>query len=109
MQETWVQSLGWQDPLEKEVAAHASSLDWEVLWTEEPGGLQSQRVGHDLVTRTHTQTNTHVYICLSIYVYEVCATFEDLCPGGESGARESIFIQLSVVHQIALVILSSCK
>ena len=64
MQETWVQSLGWQDPLEKEVAAHASSLDWEILWTEEPGGLQSQRVGHDLVTRTHTQTNTHVYVCL---------------------------------------------
>ena len=68
MQETWVRSLDWQDPLEKEVATHASSLDWEILWTKEPGGLQSQRAGHDLVTGTHTQTNTHVYICLSIYV-----------------------------------------
>ena len=56
-------------------------------------------------SRTHTQTNTHVYICLSIYVYEVCATFEELCPGGESGPRESIFTQFSVVHQVALVIL----
>lgn len=57
------------------------------------------------MTGTHTQTNTHVYICLSIYVYEVCAAFEELCPGGESGARESIFTQFSVVHQVALVIL----
>ena len=41
MQETWVQSLGWEDPLEKEMATHASILAWEIPWTEEPGGLQS--------------------------------------------------------------------
>ena len=41
MQETWVQSLGWEDPLEKEMAAHSSILAWEISWTEEPGGLQS--------------------------------------------------------------------
>ena len=41
MQETWVQSLGWEDPLEKEVATHSSNLAWEILWTEEPGRLQS--------------------------------------------------------------------
>ena len=49
MWETWVRSLGWEDPLEKETAAHSSSLAWRIL----PGGLQSmgsQRVGHDLVT-----------------------------------------------------------
>ena len=40
-QETWAQSLGWEDPLEKEMATHASILAWEILWTEEPGGLQS--------------------------------------------------------------------
>ena len=54
MQETWVQSLGWEDPLEKEMAAHSSILAWEILWIEEPRGLQSmglQRVGHNLVTR----------------------------------------------------------
>ena len=41
MQETWVQSLGWKDPLEKEMATHSSILAWEIPWTEEPGGLQS--------------------------------------------------------------------
>ena len=41
MQETWVQSLGWEDPLEKEMAMHSSILAWEISWTEEPGGLQS--------------------------------------------------------------------
>ena len=44
MQETRVQSLGWEDPLEKEMATHSSILAWEIPWTEEPGGLQS--IGH---------------------------------------------------------------
>ena len=50
MQETWVQSLGQEDPLEKGMAMHSSILAWRIPWTEEPGGLQSlrlQRVGHD--------------------------------------------------------------
>ena len=50
VQETWVRSLGWEDPLEKEMATHSSILAWEIPWTEEPGGLQStgsQRVRHD--------------------------------------------------------------
>ena len=50
MQETGVQSLGWEDSLEKEMATHCSILAWRIPWTEEPGGLQSmgsQRVGHD--------------------------------------------------------------
>ena len=50
MRETWVRSLGWEDPLEKAMAPHSSTLTWKILWTEEPGGLQSmgsQRVGHD--------------------------------------------------------------
>ena len=41
MQETWVQSLGWEDPLEKEMAAHSSTLAWNIPWMEEPGRLQS--------------------------------------------------------------------
>ena len=40
MQETWVQSLGQEDPLEEEMATHSSILAWRILWTEEPGGLQ---------------------------------------------------------------------
>ena len=50
VQETQVQSLGWEDPLEKEMATHSSILAWKISWTKEPGGLQSmgsQRVGHD--------------------------------------------------------------
>ena len=50
MRETQVQSLGWEDPLEKEMAAYSSILAWKIPWTEEPGRLQSmgsQRVGHD--------------------------------------------------------------
>ena len=50
IQGTWVQSLGWEDPLEKGMAIHPSLLAWRIPWTEEPGRLQSiglQRVGHD--------------------------------------------------------------
>ena len=50
MRETWVRSLGQEDPLEKEIATHSSILAWRIPWTQEAGGLQftgSQRVGHD--------------------------------------------------------------
>ena len=53
MQETWVWSLGWEDPLEKEMATHSSTLAWKIPWTEEPGKLRSmgsQRVGHNWTT-----------------------------------------------------------
>ena len=56
MRETWVQSLGWEYPLEEEMAAHSSTLTWRILWTEEPGGLQSmgsQRVGQNWETSLH--------------------------------------------------------
>ena len=49
MRETQVLSLGWEDPLEKEMATHSSTIAWKIPWTEEPGRLQSmgsQRVGH---------------------------------------------------------------
>ena len=48
-QETWVQSLGWEDPMEKEMATYSRILVWKTPWTEEPGKLQAkglQRVGH---------------------------------------------------------------
>ena len=50
MWETWVQFLGFEDPLEKEIATHTSTLAWGIPWTEKPGRLQptgSQKVGHD--------------------------------------------------------------
>ena len=60
MQETQVQTLGREDPLEKEMATHSSILAWRILWAEEPGGLQSmgsQRDGHNLVTNTNKEYN----------------------------------------------------
>ena len=53
-QEMWVQTLGWEDPLEEEMATHSSILVWKFPWTEEPGGLQfmgSQRVRHNLASK----------------------------------------------------------
>jgi len=57
MRETWVCPLGWEDPLEEEMATHSSILAWRIPWTEEPCGLQSMgspRVGHDWATK-HTE------------------------------------------------------
>ena len=51
MLETWVQSPGWEDPLEKGTATHSSILAWRILWTEEPGGLQS------MITKSQTRMN----------------------------------------------------
>ena len=54
IQETQVQSVGWDDPPEEDIATHSSILAWEIPWTQEPGGLQSQglkTVGHELATK----------------------------------------------------------
>ena len=58
MQETQVRSLGQEDPLEEEMAIDSSIVAWEIPWTEDPGGLQSQRVGHNWaneLAHIHTQ------------------------------------------------------
>ena len=84
-QELWVQSLGLEDPLEKEMATHSSILAWIIPCTEEPDGLQSigsQRVGHDWSDWAHTDTYS-IYNILGItdlndlkyrggYVYIIC-------------------------------------
>ena len=60
MWETRVRSLGWEDPLGKEMAIHSSTIAWKIPWTEEPGRLQSmgsQRVGHNRATSLQTSTN----------------------------------------------------
>ena len=80
-QESWVRSLGWEDPLEKEMATDSSILAWEIPWTEEPGGLQSMglpRVRHDLVTSmcTHheiiiTASLVNIIICYRYKIKEL--------------------------------------
>ena len=82
MQETWVPSLGREDLLKKEIATHSSILAWEMLWTEEPGGLQStewQRVGHDGAANAHTlvsvlpNTSTRIFFFSLIIVFAAAA------------------------------------
>ena len=70
MQEPWVRSLGWEDPLEKEMAIHSSTIAWKIPWTEEPGRLQSmgsQRVRHDWATS----------LSLSLYVIWIPSQFKN--------------------------------
>ena len=74
MQETWVQVLSQEDPLEKGMATHSSILAWEIPWTEKPGGLQSiglQRVGHNLVTkpRVAEMNKRRIHSALRYQVY----------------------------------------
>ena len=65
MWETWVRSLGWEDPLEEGIATHSSILAWRISWTEEPGRLQSmgsQRVGHNWATKHRRQNSVLVKV-----------------------------------------------
>ena len=105
VQETWVRSLGQEDPLEKEMATHSSILAWKILWTEEPGGLQSmgsQKVRHNSYTQHMHTHNCMGYLCFWIHVNhrsvvrtDVCActwVWERemcVCVGGEWGDLES--------------------
>ena len=64
-QETWVRSLGQEDPLEKEMATHSSILAWEIPWTDRPDRLYSmglQRVGHDLAIKTTNNNLSHLLL-----------------------------------------------
>ena len=81
MLETWVLSLGWEDPLEKCMATHSSILAWRIPWTQEPGGLQpiaSHRAGHNSMTNTHTSEiyrNEHK----SLWIQSSCSVPEPHC------------------------------
>ena len=67
--ETWVQFLGLEDPLEKEIATHSSVLAWEIPWTKQPGGLQSM----GLHTTEQLNNNNVMYCIVCIFsIYTVC-------------------------------------
>ena len=57
MQEMWVKSLGWEDPLEKKMATHSSITAWEIPWTEDPGGLQPMELQKNWALATKQQEN----------------------------------------------------
>ena len=81
MWETWIPSLGWEDPLEKEMAIHSSTIAWKIPWTEEPGRLQSmglQRVGHDWATSPsplHIFKQYAVLICLCLNFIKIVSYY----------------------------------
>ena len=92
MQEMWVRSLGWEDPLEKEMSTHSSILAWEITWTEEPRGLQCtglQRVRHDLATKQ--QMCVCVCVCVCVYTCHThglwCLTMY-ACPRGTTRSKK---------------------
>ena len=68
--EVWVQSLGKEDPLEKEMTTHWSILPWKIPWTEEPG-WGSQRLGHNLVTEQQRVPHSTYIPCLYPFIYHM--------------------------------------
>ena len=98
MQETLVPSLGWEDPLEKEMTAHSSILTWEIPWTEEPGRLQSmgsQGVRHNIATK---QQLIFKY-CLITYRFkhENFRTLKKLCYNSGHGGGGGLVTQSCLI------------
>ena len=100
MRETQVQSLAWEDPLEKEMATHSSILAWRMPWTEEPGRLQSlglQRVGHDW-------SDQHIspQLWFQITVHDTSFTLENLGPFWKHACNLALRY-LKMINQAKLV------
>ena len=99
MQEPWVQFLGWEDPLEKEMAIHSSTLAWKIAWTEEPDKPQSmgsQRVGHDWATSLHF-TSLHSLVAWASH-----------CSGSSCGKAQALGTQASVIVAHGLSCSKTC-
>ena len=108
MPETWVQSLGQEDPPEKGMVTHSSILPWGIPWTEEPGGLQSvgsQRVGHNWATNAHTYTKFKNRQSLSIMI-EIRI---EVTSGKVFGWEENKGTFLGTGNVLSLYLGNSCK
>ena len=123
MQETRVRSLGWEDPVEKEMAGHSSILAWKIPWTAEPGRLPSmgsQRVGHDWATSLSLydpaisllgiyleKTNLERYVHPSAALFTIAKTWkEPKCPSmGEWTKKSHMYMCVYLyIHDGILVI-----
>ena len=81
MQETWVRSLGQEDPLEKRMATHSCILDWRTPWTEEPGGLQS---------KGHKESNTTERLTFFLQKFKLCLYSWNIKYGNEESTSEGL-------------------
>ena len=97
MQEMQVQSLGWEDPLEKEMATHSSTLAWEIPWTEESGGLDplGLQVRHDLTTKPPLQGTIRDFYnlfnkCFCYFFHTPTLVISDFCTMISSGTKSLI-------------------
>ena len=119
--ETWVWSLGWEDPLEKGMATHSSTLAWRIPWTEEPQGLQStamQRAAHDWATNNFTLTvnleiySTHLELRRLLRITTRDSTEESLSPDWRTRAQNPIpnvqdFCQTKMMAHICISVVSN--
>ena len=76
MSETWIRSLGWKDPLEKEMATHSSTLAWKIPWMEEPGGLQSMESQSQTQLSDFTSFFLSFFLCCHTKGLSYCSTEE---------------------------------
>ena len=109
MQESWVQSLGWEDPVEKGMAIHFSILAWRISWTEEPGGLQS--IG--LQSQTWLK-QLSMHTCMSSYVNNCRNVLSGLCifhlsPSNPSLSPFGTFSQMQILLYICSTLMIKAK
>ena len=110
VQDTWVWSLGWEDPLEEGMATHSIILAGKISWTEEPGGLWSmglQRVRHNWSEWTHTHTRTHhMFIDDCKYAatksLQSCPTLCDPIDGSPPGSPVPGILQARTLERVAI-------
>ena len=117
MQEAGVQSLGWEDPLEKEMATHSSTLAWKIPWMEKAGRLQSmgsQRVGHDFTTTTTTKLlsalqkimslvlQVYIYACMCVLSLESCPPLCDPVDCSPPGASVHGLLQARILEWVIM-------
>ena len=108
MQETWVQSLGWEDPLEKGMATHSSTLAWRIPQTEEPGGPQSlglQRVRHSYKTNSFTFFNNifNAYFFFFFFFWSVLSFLHGLSSVRDIDVTASFFYCYSILFFIFII------
>ena len=108
MWETWVRSLGWEDPLEKEMAAHSSILAWKIPWTEEPGRLQSmgsQRVRQDQRLHFTSLLLYRLYIFF-FFKFKHCTTSK--YHSGAQKIQRAIFLKIYISVFVPLKLFIKC-